>query len=505
MMGLRAPPSDAQAARAKKLRERATVIAAKGRYNKQGAIPAAILGMLYDFVEECDLERARDVGLFPRTALPRKDLETPRLNHKDVRSLGTGLPPASSFPLAGASLLNIDFSLVPGVDIKCGHCGGRAVRVTGNTARVKDRLGAIVLHRPMQPPIFACSAIQTCDDCKKTTRHDDPAVLAKLGPCDDMLLPCEHEQCVGTRQHRATREFVDLVSSATGLSDAGWETVSREHSEALAVRRSRNHLSFASCLADYTATLEAYVGDDVELDDDERDARSAARAALDGVQWSVAQGRSWVAAYDDSSTAAGGDLSADSIRDMWLKGAKSLKTFRIREQQDVKLGKDDVLSYDGCPRLGKAFQGPCGSQAQVATFTGGYHQIVSPILVRDGTYAAIQPAVRAAVAEGTIKSRLLSARATPAAIFTATPRPQKYRETDGGPLKDAPPLDEMLGWNIETEVRAGRLHCPCARMPNGKRHRQHPRADCLHGIALKAQQNGPRGVVGKRQRRKGGK
>ena len=52
MMGLRAPPSDARAARAKKLRERATVIAAKGRYNKQGAIPAAILGMLYDFVEE---------------------------------------------------------------------------------------------------------------------------------------------------------------------------------------------------------------------------------------------------------------------------------------------------------------------------------------------------------------------------------------------------------------------------------------------------------------------
>ena len=59
MMGLRAPPSDAQAARAKKLRERATVIAAKGRYNKQGAIPAAILGMLYDFVEECDRARAR--------------------------------------------------------------------------------------------------------------------------------------------------------------------------------------------------------------------------------------------------------------------------------------------------------------------------------------------------------------------------------------------------------------------------------------------------------------
>jgi hypothetical protein len=191
MMGLRAPPTDVQAARAKKLRERATVIAAKGRYNKQGAIPAAILGMLYDFVEECDLERARDVGLFPRTALPRKDLETPRLNHKDVRSLGTGLPPASSFPLAGASLLNIDFALVPGVDIKCGHCGSRAVRVTGNTARVKDRLGVIVLHRPMQPPIYACSAIQTCDDCKKTSRHDDPAVLAKLGPCDDMLLPCE--------------------------------------------------------------------------------------------------------------------------------------------------------------------------------------------------------------------------------------------------------------------------------------------------------------------------
>ena len=66
MMGLRAPPSDARAARAKKLRERATVIAAKGRYNKQGAIPAAILGMLYDFVDE----RARDVGLLPRTALP---------------------------------------------------------------------------------------------------------------------------------------------------------------------------------------------------------------------------------------------------------------------------------------------------------------------------------------------------------------------------------------------------------------------------------------------------
>ena len=59
MMGLRAPPSDAQAARAKKLRERATVIAAKGRYNKQGAIPAAILGVLYDFVEECDRARAR--------------------------------------------------------------------------------------------------------------------------------------------------------------------------------------------------------------------------------------------------------------------------------------------------------------------------------------------------------------------------------------------------------------------------------------------------------------
>ncbi|KAK7231514.1 hypothetical protein SO694_0039701 [Aureococcus anophagefferens] len=218
MMGLRAPPSEAQAARAKKLRTRATVIAAKGRKNKQGVIPAAVMGMLYDFVEECDLERARDVGLFPRTALPRKDLDTPRLNHKD-------------------------------------------------------------------PPIYACSAIQTCDDCKKTTRHDDPAVLAKLGPCDDMLLPCEHEQCVGTRQHRATREFVDLVSSATAFSDAGWETVSREHSEALAVRRSRNHLSFASCLADYTATLEAYVGDDVELDDDERDARSAAREALGGVQW----------------------------------------------------------------------------------------------------------------------------------------------------------------------------------------------------------------------------
>ncbi|KAH8068451.1 hypothetical protein JL720_12223 [Aureococcus anophagefferens] len=162
---------------------------------------------------------------------------------QDVRSLGTGLPPVSSFPLAGASLLNIDFALVPGVDIKCGHCGSRAVCVTGNTARSKDRLGVVVLHRPMQPPIYACSAIQTCDDCKKTTRHDDPAVLAKLGPCDDMLLPCEHEQCVGTRQHRATREFVDLVSSATAFSDAGWETVSREHSEALAVRRSRNHLS----------------------------------------------------------------------------------------------------------------------------------------------------------------------------------------------------------------------------------------------------------------------
>ncbi|EGB03527.1 hypothetical protein AURANDRAFT_67939 [Aureococcus anophagefferens] len=221
MMGLRAPPSEAQAARAKKLRERATVIAAKGRKNKQGVIPAAVMGMLYDFVED----------------------------------LGTGLPPVSSFPLAGASLLNIDFALVPGVDIKCGHCGSRAVCVTGNTARSKDRLGVVVLHRPMQPPIYACSAIQTCDDCKKTTRHDDPAVLAKLGPCDDMLLPCEHEQCVGTRQHRATREFVDLVSSATAFSDAGWETVSREHSEALAVRRSRNHLSFASCLADYTATL----------------------------------------------------------------------------------------------------------------------------------------------------------------------------------------------------------------------------------------------------------
>ncbi|KAH8051380.1 hypothetical protein JL722_10835 [Aureococcus anophagefferens] len=355
MMGLRAAGG---AGGAKKLRERATVIAAKGRKNKQGVIPAAVMGMLYDFVEECDLERARDVGLFPRTALPRKDLDTPRLNHKDVRSLGTGLPPVSSFPLAGASLLNIDFALVPGVDIKCGHCGSRAVCVTGNTARSKDRLGVVVLHRPMQPPIYACSAIQTCDDCKKTTRHDDPAVLAKLGPCDDMLLPCEHEQCVGTRQHRATREFVDLVSSATAFSDAGWETVSREHSEALAVRRSRNHLSFASCLADYTATLEAYVGDDVELDDDERDARSAAREALDGVQWCVAQGRSWVAAYDDSSTAAGGDLSADIIRDMWLKGAKSLKTFRIREQQDVKLGKDDVLSYDGCPRLGNDSRTP---------------------------------------------------------------------------------------------------------------------------------------------------
>ncbi|KAH8050508.1 hypothetical protein JL720_15364 [Aureococcus anophagefferens] len=121
----------------------------------------------------------------------RQDLDTPRLNHKDVRSLGTGLPPVSSFPLAGASLLNIDFALVPGVDIKCGHCGSRAVCVTGNTARSKDRLGVVVLHRPMQPPIYACSAIQTCDDCKKAAPRR--AVLAKLGPCDDMLLPCEHE------------------------------------------------------------------------------------------------------------------------------------------------------------------------------------------------------------------------------------------------------------------------------------------------------------------------
>lgn len=73
MMGLRAPPSEAQAARAKKLRTRATVIAAKGRKNKQGVIPAAVMGMLYDFVEEC--ERARDVGLLPRTALPAHSRE----------------------------------------------------------------------------------------------------------------------------------------------------------------------------------------------------------------------------------------------------------------------------------------------------------------------------------------------------------------------------------------------------------------------------------------------
>ncbi|KAK7249473.1 hypothetical protein SO694_00049134 [Aureococcus anophagefferens] len=107
----------------------------------------------------------------------------------------------------------------------------------------------------MQPPIYACSAIQTCDDCKKTTRHDDPAVLAKLGPCGDMLLPCEHEH-------------------------------------------------FASCLADYTATLEAYVGDDVELDDDERDARSAAREALGGVQCEVEAVRNESAETDGFAAAA---------------------------------------------------------------------------------------------------------------------------------------------------------------------------------------------------------
>ena len=67
---------------------------------------------------------------------------------------------------------------------------------------------------------------------------------------------------------------------------------------------------------------------------------------------------------------------------------------------------------------------------------------------------------------------------------------------------DVPPLEELLGWNIETEIRQGRLHCPCARI-NGKRHRAHPRADCLHGIVLKAQQNGPRGVIGKRRRKDG--
>ncbi|KAK7249468.1 hypothetical protein SO694_00049154 [Aureococcus anophagefferens] len=72
MMGLARRRRRAQAARAKKLRARATVIAAKGRKNKQGVIPAAVMGMLYDFVEECDLERARDAGLFPRAALPAR-------------------------------------------------------------------------------------------------------------------------------------------------------------------------------------------------------------------------------------------------------------------------------------------------------------------------------------------------------------------------------------------------------------------------------------------------
>ena len=155
---------------------------------------------------------------------------------------------------------------------------------------------------------------------------------------------------------------------------------------------------------------------------------------------------------------------------MWLKGAKSLKTFRIREQQDVKLGKDDVLSYDGCPRLGKAFQGPCGSQAQVATFTGGYHQIVSPILVRDGTYAAIQPAVRAAVAE--------AARGVGA--VAARQEPQRQRRVAHG--RDARGVGDVEGPVLErraAEERELRLV------------RRDARAQTVDGVDAAAERPGP--------------
>ncbi|KAH8053606.1 hypothetical protein JL722_9451 [Aureococcus anophagefferens] len=68
--------------------------------------------------------------------------------------------------------------------------------------------------------------------------------------------------------------------------------------------QNRKCICAASCLADYTATLEAYVGDDVELDDDERDARSAAREALGGVQCEVEAVRNESAETDGFAAAA---------------------------------------------------------------------------------------------------------------------------------------------------------------------------------------------------------
>jgi len=114
--------------------------------------------------------------------------------------------------------------------------------------------------------------------------------------------------------------------------------------------------------------------------------------------------------FDDSALASGHQpIDEGALRAVSEASMQNRSEYRNREQQSVKLGPDDAAGVDACFRLGDAFQlkGASASK-QVVALVGGAHQIVLPIVVRNGKFDEIRPALEAAVRAGKLQCKVLS-------------------------------------------------------------------------------------------------
>jgi len=147
------------------------------------------------------------------------------------------------------------------------------------------------------------------------------------------------------------------------------------------------------------------VGDEAwdKLTESSKNNLAPARALLLKLKANQTDGKRAIAKYDDSAEKFGRvPLDDASIKKWVVNELEQIKPYRIREQQSVDVKANHVLAVDHCPRLGKTVQMPPGAQhnAQVACFTAAYHQICAPILVNNGKYDEVKPAVVAAVDSG---------------------------------------------------------------------------------------------------------
>ena len=94
---------------------------------------------------------------------------------------------------------------------------------------------------------------------------------------------------------------------------------------------------------------------------------------------------------------------------MWYNtGAKKRNPFNTRELQRISIDSDEAMAIDGCARLGKAFALPGGASTKQTVFlTTGRRQLAIPLVVRDKTFASIEPALKQMVDQGKVKSKVL--------------------------------------------------------------------------------------------------